>query len=497
MALTVGIKHLRDGVETQTVIGADMATFGIIGTAEAANAESFPLNKAVYMKTSDALKRTALGATGTLGQSIAGISAQLSGSARSAKVVVVRVAEGADAAETIANIIGNEANRTGMWAFLDAPGDLGQTPRLIIAPGYTSQTENGIEDPVITVPGTGGEDGTFALAFTGGTGSGAAGTFTVTEGAVTAITITARGVYTAAPTLDFGASTGLTNAAGTVGLEQLANGVVANISTVLERLEASFLPEGPTSSRQAWLDWMETVPASGRILHPLRQDAKYLDAAGDVVTGPLSPYVMALYARRDSERDGVPSGSICNQNVYGLVGVTPTIHLSLTDETSQGQEDLAASAGIVVRGDIGVDDAPGSTGFTFWGTDTMSDQTEWLFAHVNRLRDYMELGNVRAQKKYLGKYNITIQTVEAVLNTLRTWLAVLAADDHILSPFTVGFSADQNTPSELRDGEIDISFAAEEPPVLRRMIIRSRRHAEALAALVQTVSVKLGTDITN
>lgn len=495
MALTVGIKHLRDGVEPQSVIGAEMSILGIVGTAPAADADAFPLNRPVFLRTNDTALRTLLGATGTVVHALEGVSAQLTGSARAAKVVVVLVEEGENAMETIANIRGSEAGRTGIWAFLDAPEELGVTPRLIIAPGYTSQTVSGLVDPLVTAPGTGGTDGTFALAFTGGTGSGAAGTFTVVDGAVTALAITDPGAYTVKPTLAFTASANLVGATASVDLEQIANGVVAAMPTILERLNAKFVPEGPTNTRQAWLDWMETVPASIHILHPLRQDAKTLDADGDVVTRPLSPYIAALYARRDSERNGVPSGSIANQNVYGLVGLSPSIHLSLTDETSEGQDDLAASGGIVVRGDIGVDDAPGSTGFTFWGTDTMSDQTEWLFAHVARMRDYIELGNVRTQKKYLGKFNITLQVVEAVMNTMRSWLVTLAADQHILSPFKVGFETENNTPEELRQGEIDITFSAEEPPVLRRMIIRSRRHREALEALTQTISVQLGTDI--
>lgn len=494
MALTVGIKHLRDGVEPQTVIGAEMSVIGIVGTAPDYDTDELNLNRAIFLRTNDSTTRALLGATGTIPEALEAISAQLSGSARAAKVVVVIVEEGGTAAETIANIVGDEASKTGIWAFLDAPEELGVTPRIIVAPGYTSQSVSGLVNPQITAPGSGGTDGTFDLAFTGGTGSGAEGTFVVSDGAVTAITLTNPGSYTVKPTLSFAASTNLTGASATVDLEQLANAVVAAMPTVLERLNAVFVPEGPSSTRQAWLDWMETVPASIRVLHPLRQDAKVLDGEGAVVTRPLSPFIAALYARRDSERNGVPSGSIANQNVYGLVGVTPSIRLSLTDETSEGQDDLAASGGIVARGDIGVDDAPGATGFTFWGTDTLSDQTEWLFAHVARMRDYIEIGNVRTQKKYLGKYNITVQVVEAIMNTMRSWFATLAADNHILSPFKVEFPPDENSPEDLRSGEIDITFRVEEPPVLRRMIIRSRRHREALEALTQTISVQLGTD---
>ncbi|MES0032662.1 hypothetical protein [Mesorhizobium sp. M0040] len=61
--------------------------------------------------------------------------------------------------------------------------------------------------------GSGGANGTFDLAFTGGTGSGAAGRFVVAGGALTQILITAPGSYTVAPTFSFAASAGLAGAA--------------------------------------------------------------------------------------------------------------------------------------------------------------------------------------------------------------------------------------------------------------------------------------------
>ncbi|TPI39317.1 hypothetical protein FJW07_14160 [Mesorhizobium sp. B3-1-9] len=77
----------------------------------------------------------------------------------------------------------------------------------------------GVSVGTITASGSGGTNGTgFSLAFTGGTGAGAAGTFDVSGGAVTGITITNGGNYTVAPSFSFASNAGLTG---------------ANISTVL------------------------------------------------------------------------------------------------------------------------------------------------------------------------------------------------------------------------------------------------------------------------
>ena len=496
MVLIAGIQHLRDGIEPQSVIGTDMAIVGIVGTAPDADANIFPLNTPVEIRTNDKTKRTALGATGTLPDALIGLSAGLS-TVGAAKCVVVRVTEGNDAAATIANIVGSEAGGSGIWALLDAPDELTLTPRLIIVPGYTSQTTTGVGEVSVSNGGS-GYSSAPTVSFTGGGGTGAAGTAVLgtgdNAGKIVSVTITDAGTgYTSAPTVGFSGGSG-TGAAATASLEMEANAVVAAIPTILDRLKAHFLPEGPSSSRQAWLDWLETVPENQRILHPLRQDAKVLDADGDVVVKPLSPYVISAYISRDAGTAGVPARSAANEPLYGLVGVTPSIPFSITDANSLGQSDLEVSGGIVVRGNIGVDGALSDGGFVFWGTDTLSASSEWLFANVSRMRDYLELLQLKALRVYLGRYNLTRQTVQAILNTIESQLVRLEADGYLLG-YKLGFDEGVNTPEELRAGHIDLQFMAEEPPVLRKITLRSRRHREALNDLTRAIAVDLGMEV--
>lgn len=493
MALVMGIKHLRDGIEAQAVLGSDMSVIGLIGTAPGANETVFPLNQPKLVRTNDKALRAALGTSGTIVDALAGISAQLGEGIGAAQVVVVRVAHSDSPLTVVSNIVGDEVAGTGAWALLDAPEELGVTPRLLIAPGYTWQAANGVNQVAISAGGA-GYTSAPTVTFTGGGGAGAAGTALVANGAVTGVVITNPGSgYTGAPTISFAGGEG-TGAAGRVEITQQANAVCAIMPTICDRLKAHFLPEGPTNSRQAAIDWLETLPRSPAIFHPLRQDAKVLGENGAIVTKPLSPYVIARYVRRDAEFDGRPFHSIANQPLNGLVGVSPIIRMSITDENSEGQSDLEHSFGIVFRGDVGVDGALTEGGFVFWGTDTLSDQSEWLFANVVRGRDYIELMQTRALRVYLGKYNLTLQTVQAIINTLETQLVNFKADQDIID-YRIEFEPDANTPEELRLGNLDITFKAEEPPVLRKITIRSRRHREALTALVQSISISLGTDV--
>lgn len=487
MTQVMGVSHTRDGIEVQSVVGADMSVIGIVGTAPGANPSLIPLNTPIQINTNDTVMRAALGTLGTVPQAIEAISLNLETAA--AKVVVVIVEEGANAAATITNIVGSEVNRTGMWALLDAPGELTVTPRLIIVPGYTSQTVTGLTSITITDGGDGYFD-EFNVTATGGTGSGFLGRARVLNGAVIGVDIVNPGNYTAAPTgLSFAAGAG-SGATATLTTGNSANQIVVNMPTILSRLKAKFLPEGPTASYTAWANWVETIPQDYNILHPLSQDAK-VEVNGSIVTRPLSPYIIGLYVRRDQEYNGIPSHSAANQSVNGIVGISPAIPLDITADGSLGMQFIEAHGGIVVKGDIGVDTSLSDGGFVFWGTDTLAAETEWLFANVVRMRDYVEINNTRALRIYIGAQNITTQTVQAIFNTMDEQLSRLKADSHILD-FRLGFDPGLNSTGDLRLGKVTITMRMEEPPVLRLINIRSRKYAQALEELVTNIAIQLG-----
>ena len=81
--------------------------------------------------------------------------------------------------------------------------------------------------------------------------------------------------------------------------------------------------------------------------------------------------------------------------------------------------------------------------------------------------------------------------MQAIVNSMETHLSGLRADGDILD-YRISFEADRNTPSELRLGYLDITFRAEEPPVLRKITVRSRRFEEALVALSQQLAIQIG-----
>lgn len=121
---------------------------GLIGTAPDADADAFPVNvpKLVAGNRTEAAK---LGATGTLPAAIDAIFDQAG-----AMVVVIRIEEGADEAETIGNAVGGVDIDTGQYegvhAFLGAESVVHVSPRVLIAPGFTHQRPDGNANPVIS-----------------------------------------------------------------------------------------------------------------------------------------------------------------------------------------------------------------------------------------------------------------------------------------------------------------------------------------------------------
>ncbi|MCX8016372.1 MAG: phage tail sheath subtilisin-like domain-containing protein [Rhodocyclaceae bacterium] len=139
----VEVVEIDDGLRPIRTVRSSV--IGVVGTAPEADAAAFPLDTPVLIAGSrrEAAK---LGAAGTLPRAIDGIFDQCG-----AVVVVVRVAEGATEAATLANVIGGVDASTGQYrgvqAFLAAQSTVKVTPRILCAPGFTHIRPADQDDP--------------------------------------------------------------------------------------------------------------------------------------------------------------------------------------------------------------------------------------------------------------------------------------------------------------------------------------------------------------
>lgn len=137
----IEIVEIDDGIRPIQTVRSSI--IGIVGTAPAADAAAFPLDTPVLV-TGPRMAAT-LGATGTL---LAAYNAAYAQGVST--MIVVRVAAGADEAETLANAAGAAAGQTGAWALLAAENRTGQVPRILIAPGFTRNTAPSAAQPVVS-----------------------------------------------------------------------------------------------------------------------------------------------------------------------------------------------------------------------------------------------------------------------------------------------------------------------------------------------------------
>ena len=130
-----GVEVVEIDTGTRPIRTVRSSVIGLIGTAPEADPAKWPLNTPVLIagRRSDA---AGLGTDGTLPAAVDDIFDQAG-----AMIVVVRVEDDAVAATTQSNIIGGIDADTGAYqgvqAFLGAESQIGVTPRILVAPGFT------------------------------------------------------------------------------------------------------------------------------------------------------------------------------------------------------------------------------------------------------------------------------------------------------------------------------------------------------------------------
>ncbi|MCL1075981.1 phage tail sheath protein [Shewanella dokdonensis] len=127
-----GVRVVEINEGTRTIRTVATSVIGIVATGDDADVDQFPLNQPVLLTTpKNAIGKA--GKTGTLKQTLTAITNVVN-----TMVVVVRVASGADDAETSANVIGTvteDGQYTGIQALLAAQSQLGVKPRILGVPG--------------------------------------------------------------------------------------------------------------------------------------------------------------------------------------------------------------------------------------------------------------------------------------------------------------------------------------------------------------------------
>lgn len=462
------------GLETNEVSSSpkavatiDTGVIAVIGTAPLADDELWPSDKVVQVNGGS---YAGLGLTGTIADALDDIFDQTG--KISPVVVVVRVEEGDTVAETMSNIIGNAATRTGMHALRNAKSELNVVPKLLIAPGYTSQRPT---DGVKTIEkSTNGVGYTSAptVTISGGGGSGAEAVATIgTDGTLAAIAVTKPGFgYTAAPTVTLTGGGGTTQATATATLGTVANPVTMELLTLAAKFRAGVVKDSTaTTYADAVADRLDYD--SGRLLIVEPKVKKFIDSA--VVSRPASPSIAGLQAFVDYSDGFWVSPS--NHVVQGIVGASRAIEHSINDASVESQQLNKNDIACIVR-------AP-SGGFKLWGNRVPFSDTNAKFWAVRRAHDTIIDSIEAASEQFIDKpFSVQnlVEIAETVNSALRRWAAMGATLGG-----KVWLPTDLNTAETWVSGQLYIGYDAEAPAPMEHITFifsRNTGYYETLAA---------------
>lgn len=420
------------------------SVIGIVGTAPSADAVAFPLNTPVLIAGSktEAAKLDTLGTgLGTLPAAVDSILDQ-----GGAVIIVVRVAEGNDAAATLANVLGGvnsgTGNYEGVYALLGAESVVGYQPKILCVPGFTdTRRANAVSAITVTAGGT-GYTSAPTVALTGGGGTGATAVATVSNGAVTKVTVTNPGTgYTSAPTVAFSGGGG-TGATATAAYGTIGNAVVAELLAIAERLRAVIIADGPNTTDAAAYAYADDF-GSKRVFVVDPKVVK-VDSEGDNVTEYASAVVAGLIARIDNDRGFWWSPS--NQEINGIVGTARPIDFTLGDSSSRANLLNEQNVATIIR----------QNGFRLWGNRTLSSDPKWAFLCVVRTADMINESLMREHLWAVDR-GITKQYVEDVKEGVNAYLRHLKTIGAILGGQCWADPA-INTPDQIAQGKVYFDF---------------------------------------
>ncbi|MBU2533336.1 MAG: phage tail sheath subtilisin-like domain-containing protein [Alphaproteobacteria bacterium] len=446
-----GTRVIQSGTDAVLVQLGDSSVVGILGTAPDASATDFPLNTPTLI--TNPTQAVALGDSGTLKENLDTIFDQAI-----TKVVVIRVEEGADADELLANAIGSSTSLTGINAFLKATAAGLPKPKLLLAPGLGAATpSDGVASVAVTAGGTGYSDAT-TLAIAGDAGSDAEIEPVIVDGVITAVNVVKPGAgYTGTLTVTPANAGGGTGATFTGTIGTVMSGLVAEAISVAEKLRAVFFADGPDGTDSQAVAAAQLV-GSKRVAYC---DPRVLKSIAGVSTPmPSSAVFVGAQVAADKSRGVHWTGS--NRQIAGIIGTNRAI--TYGEQSDYLNENRVNT--IINRG----------RGFRTWGVWTCAAESVWQFINVVRTTDAINEAVEDAFHEFVDRPMTRANLDFAVWSGLQA-LQNFEKDQMIL-PGSIFKLADGNTPTTGAAGIIKFLMAFEVPAPMADIRIDSHRNIQ-------------------
>ncbi|MCB1473846.1 MAG: phage tail sheath subtilisin-like domain-containing protein [Rhodobiaceae bacterium] len=454
-----GIETIEKNDGPRPIETIDTATILLLFTAPAADATIWPLNTPKLILGERGFPG-GLGSSGTGPDAFDGLWDQASKKGL-AKIMAIRIAEDEDAAVQMGNVIGDRLLRTGMHAARDGRADLGITPRLLVAPGFTSnRPTDGVQSIALDDAGAG-----YTVAPTvtiTGDGTGAAAIATIdANGEVTEVVVTNPGAGYTGAVVAFSGGGGGAGAAATATLGQVANPVATELLTLANRFRAGVIVDGPNTDAAAAYQYRLDYDTDRMLI--VDPHVKVFKGSA-VQTEPASARVAGLQAKIDLEEGFWVSPS--NHVLEGVVGTARVVEHSLYERDVESQYLNQNAIATVVR-------AP-SGGWKLWGNRVPSSDPLNIFWARRRAHDVIIDSIEEAHEWAVDKpfsLQLLLDIAESVNAKLRVWKRLGATLGG-----RVWLDPELNTPLTLASGQLYIHYDAEGPAPLEHLVFVFNRN---------------------
>ncbi len=535
MSFLHGTEVLEQTSGARSVPDVPASIIGLLCTAPDADPSVFPLNEVVLLN-SDPVIAAKLDTTGN-GRGTALDAINLIYAQGGAKVIVVRVAEGNTLDETMSNIVGSPVTRTGVWAFLTAQSKLGEQPKILIAPGFTSQRTIGAVTNVVVTGGgsgytsatvdftmgsgatatatvsagavtavsvvTGGADyasGATAVFTGGGAGAhGAAATVTIVSGVVTAVTITSGGTgYSSAPTVTILPAAGAAATATAV----ISSGVITGITMTRSGFSYATAPTVLITGDGLGATAVATVaPAANPAVAELESVAQRIRAIW-IKDGPNSTDASAVVDRNDygSNRGFIVDPAVLVWNTKLSTNISMPASSAVAGLIAQVDNDegywvspsnhtISGIVGTARPIDFNIADPNTqsnylnanqiativrTSGFRLWGNRTPSADPLWAFLSVRRTCD---LAYDELERAFLWALDrgLTAGTVINIATTVNRFLRTQRTKGAIIDG-RCWIDPKRNPVNQMAQGQLVASFDLEPPAPMERLTFLAYRN---------------------
>jgi len=462
--MTTGFLH---GVETIEVLDGvrpvrinSTGIIAIVGTAPLADPILWPLDEPILLLNKPLYAAT-LGASGTLYPAIKQAMAEGAGT-----FVIVRVAYNAEPNAQMGKIIGDQVQRTGVWALLNARSKLGVQPKTLTAPGFTSvRPSAGIASVTVQNGGTGYVVGQTQIIASGG-GTGFAATPVIdANGAITSILVTNPGVGYSNPAISV-LGTGQ-NFQGTAVVAAARNPVVAALLSVAPRLRAIVYADVPSTTpadayawRQDWGD-MRLVPFFSDALIWSSDANAYVDQSQAASQAGLTARV-----HRDHGFWFSPS----NFELVGVGGTAVPVDVGPNDDSSTANYLNENAINTIVN--FGGNYA----GYRRWGNRTTSADSRWVFESVRRTADVIYDALEEAYLWMVDK-PFSLQLLLDASKMGNRFMRYLTRTGALVGG-SVWLSPERNSVSQLQQGILAWDIDLEPPAPMERIQLYAHRNAD-------------------